>query len=305
MNSITETGKLVEQLSIYMGAKYYSENSIRTYTSLVHAFLNRVGQRPKDINANQIRLYLSKCKSRSSIAQNINALSIFYEHIVKQPRKFDHIEYPRKEHKLPVFFSQQEMQRLLDATPNLKHRCILLTIYSAGLRISECINLKLPDILRDSMRILVRGGKGNKDRLTTLAPVTLRSLEQYYRIYKPKEYLFEGQIGGRYSKSSIEKIFKCACQRAGIFKIGAKVHSLRHSFATHLIEQGVATRIVQNLLGHTSIRTTEQYTHVTNAYLNNVQSPAVALPEVTYTLPTLMSPVSFQTDRQFRLPAFA
>lgn len=113
--------------------------------------------------------------------------------------------------------------------------------------------------------------------LPTLAPVTLTLLERYYRQYNPKEYLFENPNGGQYSKSSIESIFKAALRKAGIFKIGAKVHSLRHSYATHLIEQGVPTRTVQILLGHKSIRTTEIYTHVTNAYLNNVQSPVVAI----------------------------
>ncbi len=275
MNNEQETGKLIDQLTIHMKAKFHAENTIKNYTSLVRKFLFTLNKRPKDINSVEIKEYISKCKSRSSIAQNINAISMFYEQIIGQPRKFDSIEYPRKEHKLPVFFSQQEIKRIIEVTENIKHKAILLTIYSAGLRISEVLNLKPSDIMRDNMKIFVRGGKGYKDRLTTLAPVTLQLLEMYYRKHHPKEYLFEGSPGVKYSKSSIKKILESSMRKAGIFKIGATVHSLRHSFATHLIEQGVATVTVQKLLGHNSIRTTERYTHVTNAYLNNVQSPAM------------------------------
>lgn len=276
MNNTQEPGKLIELLTIHMKAKFYSVNTIETYTSLVRKFIELHG-RPKEVNANQIKLYLSRCQSRSSISQNINALALFYREIIGQPRKFDHIEYPRKEYKLPVFFSQQEIKRILEATNNIKHKAILLTIYSAGLRISELISLKPSDIHRDSMKIFVRGGKGNKDRLTTLAPITLQVLERYYRIHKPKEYLFEGVGEMPYSKSSIKNVLKQSMRKAGVYKIGATVHSLRHSFATHLIEQGVPTRTIQALMGHKSIRTTEIYTHVTNGYLNNVQSPAISL----------------------------
>lgn len=276
MNNTQETGKLIELLSVHMKAKYHAENTIHCYTSLVRKFLQEHG-RPKDVNADQIKLYLSRCKSRASIVQNINALAMFYREIIGQPRKFDGIEYPRKEYKLPVFFSQQEIKRIIEATDNIKHKAILLTIYSAGLRISEALALKPSDIQRDQIKILVRGGKGYKDRLTTLAPVTLTLLEKYYWLYKPKNYLFEGYGNVKYSKSSVKNILSASMRKAKVFKIGATVHSLRHSFATHLIEQGVPTRTIQLLLGHKSIRTTEIYTHVTNSYLNNVQSPAVAI----------------------------
>jgi integrase/recombinase XerD len=127
------------------------------------------------------------------------------------------------------------------------------------------------------MKILLRSAKGNKDRLTVLAPNTLSLLERYYREYKPNQYLFEGPDGGQYSESSIRQILKDSMRKARVYKLGAKVHSLRHSFATHLIEQGVATRYVQELLGHSSIRTTEIYTHVTQLHLNSIQSPAIAI----------------------------
>ena len=171
--------------------------------------------------------------------------------------------YPkRKQSKLPNVLSQQEVKRLFSVVTNIKHKTILQTIYSAGLRMSEVLNLKVNDIDSDRMTIKIRQSKGAKDRHVMLAEKLLILLRQYVREYDPQEYLFEGQKGGAYSSRSVQQIMK-----------KATVHTLRHSFATHLLESGTDLRYIQEFLGHKSIQTTEIYTHVTSVGKSNVKSP--------------------------------
>jgi site-specific recombinase XerD len=165
-----------------------------------------------------------------------------------------------------------EIAKLLGTLRNVKHRAMLTLIYSSGLRISELINMKIDDVDSQNMRLWVRNAKGRKDRITLLARHTLQLLRQYYRAYKPEVYLFEGQSGGRYSATSLRKVFQRAKKWAGIHQ-PATVHTLRHSFATHLLEQGVNLRYLQQLPGHNSIRTTEIYTHVCATNLLDITSP--------------------------------
>lgn len=183
-----------------------------------------------------------------------------------------YIQRPKKEKKLPVVFSEEEVKLLLNQVKNLKHKCILYLIYSAGLRRSEVLNLKINDI--DSKRncIVIRAAKGNEDRITFLSAILLLLLREYYKIYRPKEYLFEGANGGRYSTTSLRKIFYRALKASGINK-EASLHTLRHSFATHLLEQGTDIRYIQSLLGHSSPKTTELYTHITTKGFENLKSP--------------------------------
>jgi integrase/recombinase XerD len=171
------------------------------------------------------------------------------------------IKRPRKEKRLPTVLSIDEITRLFDATTNIKHRCILMEIYSGGLRRNELINLHPKDIDYYRKLIKIRGSKGNKDRYTILSEKLLTLLKEYYKQYRPDEWLFEGQTGGRYSATSIEKIFREAVSKAGIRKY-VTPHSLRHSCATHLLEQGISLRYIQEILGHSSSKTTEIYTHV-------------------------------------------
>ncbi|MDO9154932.1 MAG: tyrosine-type recombinase/integrase, partial [Paludibacter sp.] len=161
-------------------------------------------------------------------------------------RKIYLIERPRKENYLPEVLSEEEIASILRVIPNLKHKALIMTIYSGGLRISELINLRVKDIDSDRMQIRIQQSKGKKDRYTLLSKKTLLYLRQYFKEYKPKEWLFEGEGGGQYADSSIYKIFKTALKQAKINK-NVSIHSLRHSFATHLLENGTDLRYIQNL----------------------------------------------------------
>jgi site-specific recombinase XerD len=168
--------------------------------------------------------------------------------------------------------STDEIVRILKATENLKHKAILTLIYSAGLRIGELINLKIKDIDSARKQIRITQGKGNKDRYTLLSPKTLELLRTYFKEYKPKVFLFEGTEGGPYSARSVQAFFKESCKKAGIRK-KTTVHTLRHSFATHLLENGTDLRYIQALLGHESPKTTEIYTHITTKGFDSIKSP--------------------------------
>ena len=211
-------------------------------------------------------------KSLSHQNQTINAIKFYYEQVLDMPQRFYEIQRPRQEQKLPSVLSEEEVLKVISATANLKHKAILVTIYSCGLRLSELLNLKIPDIQSDRHLLLIRDGKGKKDRHTILSATTLSLLRKYYLVFKPKEYLFEGQHGGRYSGKSVQNIIKHSLQSAKI-KRHASVHTLRHSFATHLLENGTDLRYIQTLLGHSSPKTTEIYAHVSTKGLRDVVSP--------------------------------
>lgn len=168
--------------------------------------------------------------------------------------------------------SEEEIIKLFNHISNLKHKCILMAIYSGGLRLSEVVNLKVSDIDSKRMMVFIKGGKGRKDRYTILSKELLNCLREYYIKEKPKDWLFEGTTGGQYSSRSVQAIMKAAVKRAGIKK-HATVHTLRHSFATHMLENGTDLRYIQNLLGHNSSRTTEIYTHITTKGLEQLSSP--------------------------------
>jgi len=211
-------------------------------------------------------------KSDSYLNQAINSIKFYYEIVLNIPNRFYSIDRPRKQEKLPEILAKETVLKMIDIAANLKHKCILSLLYSAGLRRSELINLKITDI--DSTRMLIRvaQGKGKKDRFTLLSKNVLVDLRSYYKIYRPKTYLFEGADGGKYSGSSVLKIVKRAAKKAGIYK-KVTPHMLRHSFATHLLEDGVDLRYIQTLLGDNSTRTTEIYTHVAVTNFKNIKSP--------------------------------
>jgi len=210
--------------------------------------------------------------SRSTQNQSINAIKFYLEQVLGRDRQYFKLERPKKTKTIPEVLSEEEVAIILKATDNLKHKAILTTIYAAGLRVGELLNLKISDIDSHHMRIWVREGKGCKDRLTTLSPHLLKLLRVYYKRYRPQEYLFEGPQGSPYSPTSVRKILARACSRAGIRK-KVRPHTLRHSFATHLLEQGTNLRYIQQLLGHTSVKTTEIYTHVSSKNLQTIHSP--------------------------------
>ncbi len=204
--------------------------------------------------------------------QSINAIKFYYERILGGQRKAYYIDRPRREKTLPTVLSEEEIIQILLSVENIKHKAILMTIYSAGLRISEAIHLKIKDIDSKRMQIRVEQGKGKKDRYTLLSVKTLKILRKYFSEYKPKIWLFEGQGGKQYATRSIQNILKMATARTDIKK-HVTVHTLRHSFATHLLENGTDLRYIQNLLGHESSRTTEIYTHITTKGFDQIKSP--------------------------------
>jgi site-specific recombinase XerD len=256
----------------------YSDSTYKTYKQAFEEFMNYY---PND-NLNEIEnekiigflRYLVNDRKISTSVQNqaINAIKFYYEKVLGGQRTFYHIDRPRAEKTLPPVLSEEQVSDMLNCVENLKHRAALMTIYSAGLRISEVINLKIKDIDSKRMQIRIEQAKGKKDRYSILSVKTLEVLKQYYRQYKPKIWLFEGQFGGQYTEKSIQQVFHKARIDAKIHK-KATVHTLRHSFATHLLENGTDLRYIQVLLGHSSSKTTEIYTHVTTKGFDKIVSP--------------------------------
>ena len=224
------------------------------------------------INGYILDLIKSKSISISQQNQRINAIKFYYEKVLGREKEYYELHRPRKEKKLPKVLSKNEIKRIFYETKNIKHKCILMLIYSAGLRRSELLNLKPTDIDSERMVIHINGAKGKKDRISLLSDNLLQLLRQYYKEYRPKEYLFVGQKGGMYSAASVANILKKAASKAGIKKT-VTPHMLRHSFATHLLEQGTDLRYIQELLGHSSSKTTEIYTHVSKKAIDKIKNP--------------------------------
>ena len=216
--------------------------------------------------------------SLSNQNQIINAIKFYLEKVLKQDREYYKIGRPRKEKRMPTILNKNEVKALFQSVKNIKHKTILRLIYGCGLRVGELTRIKLADIDSERMRIHIRCGKGYKDRIVPLTPSMVAELRAYYRSYRTKIYLFEGQSLTKskapvpYSASSIRAIFKRAIKVACIIK-RVKLHSLRHSYATHLLEHGVDLRYIQTLLGHSSSKTTEIYTHVSEQKLEAIPSP--------------------------------
>ncbi|WP_353937189.1 site-specific tyrosine recombinase/integron integrase [uncultured Zobellia sp.] len=266
-----------EEYLVKLEIKKYANNTVKSYVSLFEAFINFFNKKKlSTINDEDIRLYLQKLvqenRSNSYINQSINSIKFYYEIVLGMPNRFYSIDRPRKEKKLPQVISKSEVMKILDNTNNLKHRCIVGLLYSAGLRRNELINLKLSDIDSNRMLIRIESGKGNKDRYSLLSNQILDDLRIYYKKWRPKKYIIEGQYGGQYSGQSIAVIVTKAAKKAGI-RIRVTPHMLRHSFATHLLEAGVDLRQIQVLLGHSSSKTTEIYTHVATSTFSSIKNP--------------------------------
>lgn len=256
----------------------YSSNTARVYCSMMEEFINFYPQTDlsqvddRMITAFLQYLVVDRKVSPSYQNQSINAIKFYYERLLGLPRKVYHFERPRGERKLPVVLNEDEVTRAIRLTKNIKHKAIIMVTYSAGLRLSEVLNLKLSDIDSSRMQVFVRQAKGNKDRYTILSKKALALLRLYIREARPKEYLFEGIHGGKYSESSVHSVVEAAYRRAGIKK-PATVHTLRHCFGTHLLENGTDLRYIQALMGHSSSKTTEIYTHITTRGFNQIESP--------------------------------
>ena len=273
--------KMDKKIAVFMQlleVKRYSSSSIETYTNAFRQFLMHFkGQDVDVLNENQIEQYINLQVTERKISvsyqkQLVAAIKFWYIHILRRDIRLDYLYPDRPEFKIPVVFSQQEIKKMLHVCENIKHKAILATIYSCGLRLSELTRLMIKDVNSSAMSVTVRQGKGNRDRVVVLSEKLLVLLRDYFIAYKPKEYLFEGQAGGKYAERSVQQVLKQALVKANI-KTKGSVHTLRHSYATHLIEQGTDIRFVQELLGHKSIKTTLIYTHLTDATKRKIKSP--------------------------------
>ncbi len=265
--------------------KRYSENTKSVYKSYFRDFIRYfVGQKLSEISKDEINRYILKLIKEKDIStsqqnQRVNAIKFYYEKVLGREKEYYSIERPRKEKTLPSVLSKTEIAKIIRSISNLKHKCIISILYSGGLRRSEVLNLIPEDIDSERMLIKVRGGKGKKDRYTLLSQKLLAQLQEYLATYKPEKWLFEGKgVHGQYSATSVAKILHRAAMRAAIRK-KVTPHMLRHSFATHLLEQGIDLRYIQELLGHSSSKTTEIYTHVSNKKLGLIKNP---LDEIFY-----------------------
>lgn len=252
----------------------YAPQTINTYIKAVEQFNNFSGlQKPTQDSLYKFAVKLkNKQLSFSHIKNSIMAVKLYSQIIFNQQLNSDFLRGYRTERKLPDVLSIEEIKLVIDCVENLKHKTIISLIYSCGLRISECINLKIKDI--DSKRMLLRidQSKGNKDRFVPLSNKMLSMLREYYKEYKPTEFIFEGQFEKFYSARSIQAILKRAINKCKIKK-QISVHSLRHSYATHLLEQGTDISLIQKILGHRDIKTTLLYTQISKTHLNKIKNP--------------------------------
>ncbi len=260
-----------------MQLKGYSENTIQSYVDCLIGLSKFYNSSPDLLSDQQIRDYLQHCivekkLSTSYINQSISALKILFVQVMK--KEWDSISIPRikREKKLPVVLSKEEVKSILSEVKNIKHKTILTLIYSAGLRVGEAIKLKVQDIDSGRMQIRIRQAKGAKDRYAVLSPVLLDLLRTYYNLYHPKDFLFPSQMAEQISDRTVQSVFRKACKNAKLNK-SVSIHVLRHSFATHLMEQGTSLPIIQQLLGHKSLRTTSIYLHVQQYTIDKIKSP--------------------------------
>ena len=261
--------------------KAYSSSTISTYLNEMSQLLQALGDIPADdLQPVHLKRYLVYCLDKLGLKENtlhsrINAMKFYYEQVLGKDRFFWQIPRPKKPVLLPKLLNETELRKLFNALANRKHKAMLFTAYSAGLRVSEIVNLKIADIDSKRMQIFIGRAKGKKDRYVNLSPILLDILRKYVKEYSPppREYLFESeQTLQRYPVRTVQQIFSNAKRAAGITK-SVGIHSLRHSFATHLLDKGTDIKYIKDLLGHFNIKTTERYLHVSKKQLVNIVSP--------------------------------
>lgn len=266
------------QLQETLQLKGYSPSTLKTYSLEFAQLLYLLKDFPVTaITFDKLRSYILYCirylrLSENQLHSRINAIKFYFEQVLKREKFMMDLPRPKKPLQLPKVLNTTEISALIDTCTNLKHKLILKLCYGMGLRVSEVINLRITDIDSKRMQVLIAAAKGKKDRYVNLPHSVLEELRTYYKTYKPLEYLFEGQYGGKYSIRSAQAVFKSAMRKARIKKpVG--IHALRHSYATHLLENGTDISFIQNLLGHNNIKTTLIYTHVGKKELARVRSP--------------------------------
>lgn len=268
-------GKYVDLYSEDLTIKNYSVNTIMNYCSQVKCFLeyfNKVATKPSEISERQIKEWLLLAKSINGRKHRISAVKLFYHFTIKQPLKFKHIEYPRSEKKLPIVLSVEEIQRMFNVCENKKHKVILSLLYACGLRVSELINLKWEHIDRSRMIINIIAAKNNKDRQVMLPESLIPLLEDYYREYKSRIFVLNGQFDVQYSSTSVLQVVKQLAIKAGINK-KVWTHLIRHCSFTHLLEGGCDISLIQKLAGHAHPSTTQLYTHISHNLISKINSP--------------------------------
>jgi integrase/recombinase XerD len=247
----------------------YSDRTIRSYLFYIKQFLENTKVFPTRLTSSNFQFYLDNYKFTSTSQQNqvINAIRFLYKFGLN--KKYDKVSFkrPKSEKKLPQVIDSEHIKSQLSKIENLKHKTILTLTYSVGLRVSEVTNLKIEDIDSKRMIIHIKNAKGRKDRIVPLSKTVLELLREYWKEYKPKDYLFNGQFGGKYSIQSCQKIYKKYIDES------SSIHTLRHSSFTNLLESGTDLRLIQKIAGHSSSKTTEIYTHVSNELLNKVKLP--------------------------------
>ncbi len=277
---------LFEVLRKELRLRNYSHKTISAYSSSIRGLARYFRPRhPRELSSAEIRGYLlhlmdDEHVAASTINQILNALRFLYVELYKKPFILGEVPRPKKARQLPVVLSLEEVQQLFKVVGNPKHRCLLMVTYSGGLRVSEVVKMKREDIDETRMLIHIHKAKGQKDRYTLLGKATLVELKKYLAGCPVSEWVFPGERESGYlSAESAQKIFKSAARKAGIVK-SVSIHCLRHSFATHLLESGVDLRYIQELLGHSSSRTTEIYTHVSKRVIGQIVNPIDKLYEV-------------------------
>jgi site-specific recombinase XerD len=255
--------------------KNYSPKTIKNYTLCLKAFFSTQKKINKTPDHAAIRAFLLSLKKRglssSSVSLHLNAIKFFHRHVLHSTIPI-HIQFPKRPKKLPVVLTREEIQRILTCITNTKHRTMIALTYGAGLRVSEVVKLKAADVLIAESTLHIKNAKGKKDRITLLPDKLIPDLRTLLDGKDPGDILFESERGGRLTDRTLQVVFSRTLTKAGITK-KATFHSLRHSFATHLIENGTSIRFVQELLGHNNIRTTQRYIHLTNPRRQHIRSP--------------------------------
>jgi site-specific recombinase XerD len=282
-NNLEEFNKLVSRahplasLAQELVIRGFSQRTIKSYLSHNQRFLDFIDKSAREINNQDIKDYLLFLKAKNytntSVNNVISALKFYYQQVLKR-RLFFNVVRPKREKHLPQVLSKQQIKSIIAAAANLKHQLIISLLYGSGLRVSEVVVLKIEDLDLENKYIFVRGGKGNKDRYTLLSQNSIDLAREYLKILSAEQkYLFSGaESRGYLHTRTVQKIFAAACQKVKI-KTNVTCHSLRHSFATHLLENGVSIRYIQKLLGHQSIKTTEIYLKVARDFWQNLNSP--------------------------------
>ncbi len=271
--------KALDKFEIYLKNRRYSQSTIVSYKKRIGEFFEFYHDKEIDLITNEDVQYFNyekMIKPRASHSKQnmfITSLKLFLNTISESKIDIDKIERAKISRKLPEVFSKTEVEKILNATQNLKHKTLLLITYGCGLRRSEIGKLRIGDVNSERKLLLIRNAKGRKDRFVPLSEKLIESLRNYYKIYKPKKYLFETQPSVSYPGDTAYKVFKRALEKSNIKK-DVGIHCLRHSYATHLLESGTDLRYIQNILGHKSTKTTEIYTHVSSQNLGNINSPA-------------------------------